>query len=228
MFQEVTAESLAMRGLMQHRRHHKPVSLSFLPPTSVSVLGSYALHTMTRSDCVVDVGVEMPAACFHDRDLKAYIYADKRALYLGVLAKHLEGHASISSLKFEAFGQRVEKPALLLGLGGALAMSCDSPCERHFTWFPAWLGTGSKSPFSIRLIPLIPLGIFKRDLLLAGHGNVNRASHEGEPQPATPVYNASICEDMYARDLQTSIRNAFSRCPVAVDAVVLLKVASGM
>jgi hypothetical protein len=120
LYQDVSAESLAMRGLRQHRRTHKPASLSFLAPTRVSVLGSYSWRTMTRSDCVVDVGVEMPAECFHDRDLKTYVYADKRSLYLGVLAKHLEGHAAVSSVKFEAFGHRVEKPVLLLQLGKLL------------------------------------------------------------------------------------------------------------
>ena len=58
----------------------------------------------------------MPATAFRDQDVKKYSYADKRAMYLGVIAQSLEASGLCRSMKAVALGNDVTKPALLLHL----------------------------------------------------------------------------------------------------------------
>ena len=39
------------------------VTLHFKPPASVSVVGSYALHTVAKPEVTVDVAIEIPEDC---------------------------------------------------------------------------------------------------------------------------------------------------------------------
>jgi hypothetical protein len=91
----------------------------------VKVIGSFLLRTMALPRATVDLGVEMPAACFTDRDFKNYVYADKRALYLGVLAKKLAESPLVKSVAFDGFCLDADKPVLVLTPG---VCSCERDC----------------------------------------------------------------------------------------------------
>lgn len=51
------------------------------PPVAVAVVGSYATCTVARPGVCVDVAVEMPAECFHQ---KAYINHRYHARYVTI------------------------------------------------------------------------------------------------------------------------------------------------
>lgn len=51
-----------------------------------------------------------------------------------------------------------------------------------------------------------------------------RTTHESEPQPETPMYNAWVMEDMVALDLCDALRTCLAASPVATNTAVLLKV----
>ena len=112
--QLVTAASLDFSGIPQHNRTARPATLRFAPPVSVKVVGSFLLRTMTLPKPCIDVAVEMPTGCFTDKDMKNYVYHDKRSLYLGVLAKHLQAVEGIKRLELESFGMDTGKPVLLV------------------------------------------------------------------------------------------------------------------
>ncbi len=112
--QGVTATSLKLKGLPQHNRASREATLNFAPPVSVKVVGSLLLHTMTVASPTVDLAVVMPAACLHDRDFKNYVYADKRALYLGVLAKVLQRVPGVARVHFETWALHTDKPVLVV------------------------------------------------------------------------------------------------------------------
>lgn len=190
-------------GLRLHGRANVPVSLDFKPPSAdgVHVVGSFILRTMCRPRPSVDVAVDMPAECFQPRDLKNYVYADKRQLYLAVLAKGLRraNLPAVAAINVQALAQDVDKPVLLLSLRGAAKR------------------------FSVRILPSLPQGTFKPSLLDPGHNNVRRRFLEAQPQPATPIYNSSILADMEVTQLSKAFHAALADCPSAVPGIVLLK-----
>ena len=61
------------------------VTLQFKPPTAVSVVGSYALHTVARPDVVVDVAVEIPEACLFKKAHLNYRWGDPEELVMPAL-----------------------------------------------------------------------------------------------------------------------------------------------
>ena len=122
-----------MRGLPQHNRASREATLNFQPPTSVKVAGSFLLRTMSLPRPCIDVAVEMPSSCFHERDLKNYTYMDKRNLYLGVLAKHLARCDGVKRVDFESVCLDTHKPVLLITPGacgrGGYQAACS--CQHH-------------------------------------------------------------------------------------------------
>lgn len=102
------------------------LNLRFNPPKvdQVALVGSYLLQTVTKPILNVDVAVEIPKVlkhfplilqtCLKDRDIKNYRYLDKRALYLGVLAKALQGHPIFGNLSFSFFKGDPRKPFLII------------------------------------------------------------------------------------------------------------------
>ena len=89
-------------------------TLRFAAPTAVAPAGSYASRTLIKPAVCVDVLVTMPASCFRERDVKSFAYADKRAMYLGVLGAALQRAGWCAAVDACALGGDTTKPALLL------------------------------------------------------------------------------------------------------------------
>ena len=51
-----------MSGMPQYKRAAREATLSFQPPASVKVVGSFLLRTMCLPKPTIDVAVEMPGA----------------------------------------------------------------------------------------------------------------------------------------------------------------------
>ena len=83
-------------------------------PTRVDVVGAFVLRTLVRPALTIDLAVEMPRSIFIARDVKNHAYTDKRALFLGGLARALSGSALVESVSAEASDGDAGRPVLLV------------------------------------------------------------------------------------------------------------------
>jgi hypothetical protein len=90
------------------------LTLRFLPPVAVEPVGSAPLATILRGGRTLDIAVEMPHDCFRDRDAKGWVYADKRSMYLGVLATACVDSGLFSAVSACALAGDASYPGLLL------------------------------------------------------------------------------------------------------------------
>ena len=61
-------------------------TFKFLPPSNITVGGSYSLDTIVGPDVAIDIFVEMPGSLFSKIDSKNYRYIRKKAIYLAHIA----------------------------------------------------------------------------------------------------------------------------------------------
>ena len=78
--------------------------LRFHPPASVRLIGSWAAHTAAQPSVGVDVAVEMPRACFDEKDHLNHRYFARRAQYLGELAAVLRKTPAFRQVSWEFLG----------------------------------------------------------------------------------------------------------------------------
>ena len=189
--------------------------LHFAPPASVEEIGSFVLKTSTAPLLNIDVAVEMPPSCFEMRDVLNGEYFFKRNLYVGAIWSLLlkNGESSITPSLFKGDSR---KPLLVLR------------------------PTNFKSKVTIRLIPVLPINVFKLTQLRADKNNVrpeswlkavrdNKKSKSAAPlDPSlltgTPYYNLTILEDIAVKTQFRFLQQGVAACPVAKDIIVLLKV----
>jgi U3 small nucleolar RNA-associated protein 22 len=97
--------------------------LSYLPPSEVNVVGSYALKTIVKGDhtLAVDMVVTLPPAIFQDKDYLNYRYFYKRAYYLACLAAGLQdGGVDEFEFCFEYLGGNSLQPILVVNPGNSV------------------------------------------------------------------------------------------------------------
>eukprot|EP00884_Botryococcus_braunii_P010162 jgi/Botrbrau1/19147/Bobra.0077s0059.1 len=133
----------------------------FHPPSSVAVAGSAALKTAAKPNLVADVAVEMPAACFHDKDFLDGRYLYRRAVYLDILAKALRESPKKTfrkgKLRWSCLHGDARKPVLLV-----------TPHHKK----KGQTGEDPTASWVLRLIPTIPVGTFPLPRLGPSRGNV--------------------------------------------------------
>ena len=215
LYQGVTEGSLGVKGLPLFQQHSSENTLDFQPPASVDIVGSFLLHTLARPNLNVDVSVVMPAACFSRKDTVNHRYHDKRALYLGTLAKAVAASPLFSSVTLEAWGGDTAKPVLV--------------CK------PTAAGA---SKFVVRIHVGVAPGTFQAHRLAPGFNNVRRAATglvassdssagagagAGADEPATPRYNAGVLADMFMQLQLKTFHEALVAAPAVPDALVVLK-----
>ena len=142
-------------------------------------------------------------------DTLNYSYADKRALYLAVLAKALTKSKLFSEVQLAGLRGEVSRPILLARPGVYMCLLLAQPCASRGAQPHCFshASVGKAKKFTLRLRPCIAEDCFPYARLSITRNNVRRsatslvpqASPENvmERQPATPHYNASILEDMY-------------------------------
>ncbi|KAL1914891.1 uncharacterized protein VTP21DRAFT_7807 [Calcarisporiella thermophila] len=186
---------------------------AFKRPTSVHVAGSFPLKTIvrTRGNFNVDVVVEMPAALFQEKDHLNYRYFYKRAYYLAVLAKEIQGSKELKvNLEFSALNGDNRRPVLIL----------KSAKDKSDTDF-------SKLKCIIRVLPAIAANYFPEQRLAPKRNNVRpsgSAQDNSASPPPTPQYNTALLQDAsYISHLTFLYRHA-KACPSFADACLLAKV----
>ncbi|KAM9096445.1 nucleolar protein 6 [Sarcophilus harrisii] len=192
----------------------KPYSVKgrfqFLPPTQVTVVGSYLLGTCVRPDVNIDVVLTMPKEILQDKDGLNQRYLRKRALYIAHLGHHLSRDPLFGSVRFSYTNGCHLKPLLLLRPAGK--------DERLVT---------------VRLHPCPPPGFFRLCRLLPSKNNVRTTwfwdktipeEGKGVLDTPTPHYNTLLlCDEVMESHLHL-LSAMLASSPGLRDGIILLKV----
>lgn len=173
-------------------------------PAVVEAVGSFPLHTVAKPVQNVDVSIEIPKACFLEKDFLNHRYYAKRALYLAAVARHLASSRAFLKLEWAFLAGEARKPILVLT--------------------PAPSATGATTRFVIRLLPAIGANTFDVAKLGPGRGNVRSATSKAGQALATPRYNVGVLEDATRGDAARFLGACCAACPPLRDAILLLKV----
>lgn len=175
------------------------VNFKFKKPKSIEITGSYSYQCIARPDANVDVFIQLPKECFHEKDYLNYRYHAKRCLYLCVIKKYLKRSSSFQKVEMSAFQNEARKPILVL-----------YPAEKF----------GETTLTSIRLIP-IATSLFNVSKLNMQRNNIRAMNQAAD---ATPMYNSSILEDMVLEENAKLISSTFLQWKELCEALILLKV----
>jgi U3 small nucleolar RNA-associated protein 22 len=175
-------------------------TFSYLPPTEVSLVGSFGLKTginQTKGSSI-DVALTMPQELFQPKDYLNYRALYKRAFYIAYLADNLIPLTKKFNLpvriSYHFLNGDILCPTLRLE-----SIKTDNPEDLSF----------HKTKFTINLIVAFPFGAFDSKKLLPDK-NCIRVQHtqDSSELPPTPIYNASILSstayDYYLKYLYTA------------------------
>ncbi|KAI5084140.1 hypothetical protein GOP47_0000309 [Adiantum capillus-veneris] len=180
---------------------HK-AKFTFKSPMHIEIFGSYAIQTMAKPIQTMDLAVEIPKSCFHEKDFLNHRYHAKRALYLAVLQTHLKKCTFVKGTKWKTLHQDARKPLLLVQLGNELKVDFK---------------------FDVCLVPVIGQDVFNISKLVPSRNNIKLSESE-VGSGASPHYNTSILEDVDIQAHCLYLRDALARNDNSRDAVLLLKV----
>ncbi|XP_024940581.1 nucleolar protein 6 isoform X2 [Cephus cinctus] len=176
----------------------------FKKPSSVSVVGSYALGTVIGPQVSVDVSVEMPSSLFQKLDYQNYRYIRKRAIYLTFIASKIREDLA-KSVKFVHDGEN-RRPYLKLIPAGSLG--------KKYTIFVKI--TAHENSFKLGRFHPMKNGV--RPSWIFNEGT------QDESLIPTPKYNTLILYDLVASE--TNYRNSklLREYPSIRDGIILLKI----
>ncbi|EXA42621.1 hypothetical protein FOVG_07791 [Fusarium oxysporum f. sp. pisi HDV247] len=199
-----------------------PYKLSFEKPGSYNVVGSYVAKTMVKSQAQfgIDMVVQMPKTMFQEKDFTSMRYFYRRAYYIAYIAANVKKELGDSmDIGFEYLNENPLLPVLALR----------PKAEEEETDAKEINGKASKknakvvkSPYTIRLIPCAPDGLFpKSKLLPRSNNNRSGESDDKKTQARTPFYNSTLkAEETFISYLRV-LTHAKNECPALTDACVL-------
>ncbi|CEI69893.1 U3 small nucleolar RNA-associated protein 22 [Fusarium venenatum] len=199
-----------------------PYKLSYEKPASYNVVGSYVAKTMVKSQSQgVDMVVQMPKTMFQEKDFTSMRYFYRRAYYIAYIAASVKKELDDSmDISFEYLNENPLLPVL------ALRPKPEEEDEDKETKETASKkkkkAKASKSPYTIRLIPCAPEGLFPRSKLLPTSNN-NRIGEtdDKKTKSGTPFYNSTLkAEETFISYLRV-LTHAKNECPGLTDACVL-------
>ncbi|CAI5480139.1 unnamed protein product [Closterium sp. Yama58-4] len=161
--------------------------------------GAAGVGSVTRPCTHVDVAVEMPQACFREKDVLNHRYFARRALYLATLARHLAACDWVAAVEWSTLRDDVCKPILLV-----IPRACKS--------------------WPLRLLPCLSPATFPARKLAPSRNNVRQAASAGGELLATPRYNMGVLEDAAHTAAHHLVSHAMALVPALPHALVLLKV----
>ncbi|XP_035833510.1 nucleolar protein 6 isoform X2 [Helianthus annuus] len=176
------------------------VEFRFKRPKSIQIGGSYSFQCVVKPDVNVDLYIQLPKECFHEKDFLNHRYHGKRCLYLCIIKKYLESSSVAQKVEWSFFQNEARKPILVV--------------------YPALKSAGLPG-LSVRLIPTAE-SRFNVQKLNIERNNLHTLS-EGVSE-ATPMYNNSVLEDMFMEQGAEFIKTTFTGWKALQEALVLLKV----
>ncbi|KAF5022442.1 hypothetical protein F66182_5527 [Fusarium sp. NRRL 66182] len=199
-----------------------PYKLSFEKPASYNVVGSYVAKTMIKSQAQfgIDMVVQMPKTMFQEKDFTSMRYFYRRAYYIAYIAAHVKTElAHTMDLSFEYLNENPLLP--VLALRPKPDEEDEDPKETDGKASKK-KSKAAKSPYTIRLIPCAPDGLFPKSKLLPSSNN-NRigGTDDKKTQTGTPFYNSTLkAEETFISYLRV-LTHAKNECPALTDASVL-------
>ncbi|KAJ4453145.1 putative nucleolar RNA-associated family protein [Paratrimastix pyriformis] len=217
--------------------------LSFVPPSTFKLIGSFRLGTTVQTNFNVDLAMEMPRTCFHGKDFLHGRYFAKRILFLRTIA------AQIGSLFPQSHTLQVEylhgcpyRPILVFvphaGTSGA-----PQPVLRLFPTLPAQLfqpGKLAPSRCNFRAVDALRSECTQFDLgsteaaqaLATAAGAAMGAAEPAEEEEAaegagyfpTPNYSNWIAADTCPITHRALLHAHMQAFPAAKDAAVLFRI----
>ncbi|CAG7556594.1 unnamed protein product [Fusarium equiseti] len=196
-----------------------PYKLSFEKPASYNVVGSYVAKTMVKSQAHfgIDMVVQMPKTMFQEKDFTSMRYFYRRAYYIAYIAasvkKELEDSMDIG---FEYLNENPLLPVL------ALRPKPEEDDEDNKGKPSKKKAKAAKSPYTIRLIPCAPEGLFpKTKLLPSSNNNRSGETDDKKTKSGTPFYNSTLkAEEAFISYLRV-LTHAKNECPALTDACAL-------
>ncbi|KAK1819029.1 U3 snoRNP protein [Friedmanniomyces endolithicus] len=178
---------------------------AFASPSSINVVGSYALKTSPRSREAVEIDmmVTMPAELFEEKDYLNHRYFYKRAYYLACLAESILEEFTYD-IRFTDLHDDQMKPVVVVSPRTPL----DTEDEIKPT--PKW---------RINIIPSVSAEGFSKDKLSPDKKCI-RAAGDTRAGP-TPFYNSSLRADMLVPSYLKVLHHAASTCDAFRDACLL-------
>ncbi|KAF2290735.1 hypothetical protein GH714_015240 [Hevea brasiliensis] len=178
------------------------VEFKFKKPKSVEIGGSYSMKCIAKPDINVDLFIQLPKECFHEKDYLNYRYHAKRFLYLCILKKFLKSSSLVHKVEWSSFHNEARKPVLLV-----------YPA-RKVVEFPGLF---------VRVIPTAKF-LFNVAKLDMKRNNIRALNQEGNTPLPTPRYNSSMLEDMFLEDNTEFLKKTFLGWRELREALILLKV----
>ncbi|KAK3588803.1 hypothetical protein CHS0354_012016 [Potamilus streckersoni] len=182
----------------------------FLPPKEATIIGSFTSDTCVKPDVHLDMMVVIPKECIQAKDHLNHRYARKRALYLTVLAKHLDNQPKVEDLMFTYHHGNHLKPVLVVTFKV-------EDCKL----------------VNIHLHPVPEEGSFKVNRFHICKNNIRPHWYRGqaavgdqveENQPSTPFYNSTVLEDLTMKTNQEFLMQQQEDSSGVKEGITLLKV----
>ena len=169
-------------------------------PSRVCLLGSAAVGAVGRCNPYAKVGIEIPEACFDEKDYLNHRYHGKRMMYLYCVLTHLKKNAALLNLKGIEWYNTARDPR----------KPCISLIFEHV-------------PSVIFIITsMIPIEMFPLHKLAPEKNNLRTAVGKDEDLVPTPMYNASIVEDMFAHHNTRELVTLSNQFPAMREVLVLV------
>eukprot|EP00850_Spirogloea_muscicola_P014641 SM000106S13989 [mRNA] locus=s106:344809:353218:- [translate_table: standard] len=207
---------------------------TFRAPSRVEAIGSLPLRIAVAPSAVLDVAVEIPKACFREKDFLDHQYHVKRAMYLAALAVQLTEAGDSVAPVWVTFRGDARKPALLLPPHGTSVTDLVSRFDTVLLADGGCSGaclTAGGGGVRIQLLPALQQATFDAAKLMPGRCNVravraqvNTAQSSDVDAATTPRYNASILEDAALLKPARFLRRHLNAVPALAQAIMLLKV----
>ncbi|XP_030572283.1 nucleolar protein 6 [Drosophila novamexicana] len=189
--------------------HKKSFNFQFLTPTSEpKLIGAAATGTLLGPKIVVDVALEMPAACFRQDDYRNLIYDQKRALYLATVASKIKQKPAFKADQF-AYNYHANNP-----LKPVLELTPAAKLGKYLL---------------LRVYITAQTEIFKLSRFLPWINNIRPSVfgdkwNEAEALPATQHYNANVLFDLTLAENQKLLLSTFTGRRNFQEGLLLLKV----
>ena len=165
----------------------------------------------------IDMVVQMPKTMFQEKDFTSMRYFYRRAYYIAYIAasvkKELEDSMDIG---FEYLNENPLLPVL------ALRPKLEEEDEDNKGKPSKKKAKATKSPYTIRLIPCAPEGLFpKTKLLPTSNNNRSGETDDKKTKSGTPFYNSTLkAEEAFISYLRV-LTHAKNECPALTDACAL-------
>lgn len=181
-------------------------SVSFLKPTNVNVVGSFALRTGAKStgSLTVDLAVTMPRLLFQEKDYTNHRFFHKRAYYIACLAAGVKEAEDLNlDIKFGSQDGDSLRPVIIL-------TPAESPKDSR-----------SAKP-QIRIITAIEDTLFPISRTLPTKSNIRQGTTEStEHKEPTPFYNAALRSEASVAQFHKWLYSAARSCESFRDGCIL-------